>query len=134
MTAENTSGLAPVPLYVAFSMQTLVIALPFFTQGAFFLAGAGPPLDAVRIDVLVPELRGRAESIRQVLRTAAESGAPALIGVLSGVLAGGGTAGLQAAFIVTLPALLVNGLILLRALRAYRPDVAAALASDETAQ
>jgi len=123
--------LAPIPLYFAFSTHTLLIALPLFALGAFFLAGAGPPLDAVRIDVLVPALRGRAESIRQVLRTVAESGAPALIGVLSGLLAGGGTAGLQAAFIITLPALLLSGLILLLALRTYRPDVAAALASSE---
>jgi len=123
--------IAPVPLYFAFRTHTLLIALPLFTVGAFFLAGAGPPLDAVRIDVLVPELRGRAEAIRQIFRTGAESGAPALIGVLSGVLAGGGTAGLQAAFIITLPALLVNGLILLLALRTYQPDVAAALASSE---
>lgn len=123
--------LAPLPLFFAFRTHTLLIALPLFALGAFFLAGAGPPLDAARIDVLAPRLRGRAESIRQVLRTAAEAGAPVLIGVLSGVLAGGGHAGLQAAFIVTLPALLVTGLVLLFALRAYAPDVAAVLAETD---
>lgn len=123
--------LAPFPLFFAFLTHTLLIALPLFVVGAFFLAGAGPPLDAVRIDVMVPRLRGRAESIRQVLRTLVEGGAPLLIGVLSGVLAGGGARGLQLALLITLPVLLLNGLILLLALPTYQPDVAAMLASDE---
>ena len=123
--------LAPFPLFFAFLTHSLLIALPLFVVGAFFLAGAGPPLDAVRIDVMVPRLRGRAESIRQVLRTLVEGGAPLLIGVLSGILAGGGARGLQLALIVTLPVLLANGLILLLALSTYQPDVAAALVSDE---
>jgi len=72
----------------------------------------------------------RAEQQEHV-QDVAESGAPALIGGLSGLLAGAGTAGVQAAFIITLPALLLNGLILLLALRTHRPDIAAALASSE---
>jgi hypothetical protein len=99
--------------------------------GAFFLAGAGPPLDAVRIDVIVPRLRGRAESIRQVLRAFAEGGAPLLIGILADRLAGGGGAGLQLALLIVLPVVVLNGLILLIALRTYQPDVAAAVASTD---
>jgi len=123
--------LAPWPLFFAFLTHSLIVALPLFIVGAFFLAGAGPPLDAVRIDVIVPRLRGRAEAIRQVLCTIVEGGVPLLIGALSGILAGGGPAGLQLTLIVTLPVLLVNGLVLLIALRTYQPDVAAALASGE---
>ena len=123
--------LAPWPLLGAFLTHSLVVALPLFIVGAFFLAGAGPPLDAVRVDVVVPRLRGRAEAIRQLLRTIVEGGAPLLIGVLSGVLVGGGPAGLQLTLIVLLPVLLINGLVLLLALRTYQPDVAAALASTE---
>jgi len=44
-------------------------------------------------------------------------------------LAGGGAVGLQSAFIVTLPVLVVSGLVLLIALRTYAPGVATALAS-----
>lgn len=69
--------LATVAAYPAFLTHSLPVALAFFALAAFFLAGAGPPLDAVRIDVLVPELRGRAEAIRQVARTIAEGGAAA---------------------------------------------------------
>ncbi len=123
--------IAPFPLLPAFLTHSLWVALPLITVGAFFVAGAGPPLDAVRVDVLVPRLRGRAEAIRQVLRTAAEGGAPLIVGILSGRLAGGGTAGLQLALIITLPTLLASGLILLIALRVYQRDVAAALASTE---
>jgi hypothetical protein len=108
----------------------LWLALPLFALGAFFLAGAQPPLDAVRVDVIVPLVRGRAESLRQVLRTAAAGGAPVIFGLLAGRLAGGGQAGLRLAFIISLPLLLVNGLILLLALRTYGPDIAAALASS----
>ncbi len=123
--------IAPLPLFFAFRTHALLVALPLFIVGAFFVAGAGPPLDAVRVDVIVPRLRGRAEAIRQVLRTILEGAAPLLIGVLSGVLAGGGTAGLRDAFLLTLPVLVLSGLVLLCALRTYAPDVAAALASTE---
>jgi len=123
--------IAPLPLFFAFRAHTLLVALPLFVVGAFFVAGAGPPLDAVRGDVIVPRLRGRAEAIRQVLRTILEGAAPLLIGVLSGVLAGGRTAGLREAFLLTLPFLALSGLVLLIALRTYAPDIAAALASTE---
>lgn len=121
--------LAPAALYPAFLTHSLAVALPLFAVGAFLLAGAAPPLDAVTIDVLVPRLRGRAESVRQVLRTLAEGGAPALIGFLGDRLAGGGAAGLELTFLIVLPALVLDGLITLLALRTYQPDVAAALAS-----
>lgn len=83
----------------------------------------------MRLDVIVPRLRGRAESIRQVLRTMAEGGAPLIFGLFAGVVAGG-DAGLRVAFLITLPMLLANGLILLLALRTYGHDVAAALTSN----
>jgi sugar phosphate permease len=121
--------LAPVPLLPAFLTHSRWVALPLFSMGAFFLAGTQPALDAIRVDVIVPGLRGRAEAIRQVLRTAVEGGAPLVVGLLAGVLAG--AAGLRLAFLVTLPLLVVNGLLLLLALRTYPHDVSAALASAE---
>jgi MFS-type transporter involved in bile tolerance (Atg22 family) len=121
--------LAPVPLLPAFLTHSRWVALPLFSMGAFFLAGTQPALDAIRVDVIVPGLRGRAEAIRQVLRTAVEGGAPLVVGLLAGVLAG--AAGLRLAFLATLPLLVVNGLLLLLALRTYPHDVSAALASAE---
>jgi predicted MFS family arabinose efflux permease len=122
--------LAPIPLLPALLTHTVWIALPLFGLAAFLLAGAQPPLDAMRVNVQVPSLRGRAEAIRQLLRTAVEGGAPLAFGLLAASLAGG-PAGLQCAFIVSLPLLSVSGLILLLALRTYPPDVAAVLVAIE---
>jgi hypothetical protein len=54
-----------------------------------------------------------------------------LFGVLSGAVAGGGSAGLQFAFLVSLPSLLASRLVTLLVLRSYGPNAAAALASTE---
>jgi predicted MFS family arabinose efflux permease len=123
--------LGPIFLAPALLIHTLAIALPLISIGAFFLAGTGPALDAVRVDVLVPRLRGRSEAVRGVLRTAAEAAAPVLFAVLAANLAAG-DAGLQLAFLATLPALALSGLVLLIGLRTYQPDVAAALVSGES--
>lgn len=122
---------APVPLYFAFSTHTLLLAVVLFFVGAFLLGGSSPPLDAVRIDVLVPRLRGRAESVRQFTRTLAEAGAPLLLGWLSGVLAANSSLGLERAFLLGLPLVLVGGIILIFAIFTYQGDVAAALASNQ---
>lgn len=123
--------LAPIALFPAFLTHSLVYALPLLIVGAFFLAGASPPLDAMRVDVVVPRLRGRSEGVRRALQTAAEGGAPLLIGLLADHLGGGGTNGLRLAFMVALPTLLINGLVLLIALRTYKRDVAAEIESTE---
>lgn len=123
--------LATFAAYPAFLTHSLPVALAFFALAGFFLAGVGPALDAVRIDVLVPEMRGRAEAIRQVMRTVAEGGAPIAIGLLAGALSSESATGLQRAFLITLPLLAVNGLVMLVALRTYQPDIAAAVASDK---
>lgn len=122
--------LSVVALYPAFISRSLSVSIPFFAAGAFFLAGARPSLDAIRVDVLVGRLRGRAESIRQVLRSGAEGLAPVSFGALSAAL-GGGSLGLERVFLVLLPLLVLNGLILLLALRTYQRDVAAAIVSSQ---
>jgi predicted MFS family arabinose efflux permease len=118
--------------FPAFYTRSLWIALPLFFVGAFFLAGSRGPLDAVRVDVLVARLRGRTESVRQAVRSTVEGVAPVVAGALSATLASG-TKGLQLAFLAILPVLLLNGLLVLVALRTYGPDVAAAMASSEDA-
>ncbi|GAA4235160.1 hypothetical protein GCM10022254_41790 [Actinomadura meridiana] len=109
-----------------------LIALPLFTLAAAALAAANPPLDAVRLDVVHFGLWGRAESIRTIVRMAAEAAAPVLFGWLSGRLGdGSGTAtGLNRVFLLALPPLVVNGLMLVRARRSYPRDVASALESE----
>ena len=121
--------IAAVSLVPAFFVHKLLYALPVIVISGFFLAGAGPLLDAVRMDVLVPKLRGRAEAIRGVIRTLAEGAAPLVFGVMAGVLAGGGHAGLRLTFLLLLPALFLNGALVLVATKTYPGDMAAALAS-----
>ncbi|HEY1734562.1 MAG TPA: hypothetical protein VGG23_08955, partial [Acidimicrobiales bacterium] len=85
-----------------------------------------------RLDIVPPLLWGRAEGIRGLLRTAAQSLAPVLFGAVADLL-GGGRAGLQWTFLIMLIPLLANGVILLVALRFYPRDVATAAAAPSPA-
>jgi predicted MFS family arabinose efflux permease len=107
----------------------LVAVAPLIFLGAAGLGGANPPLDAARLDLVEPQLWGRAEAIRTVLRSALEAPAPVLFGGLAARLSGTGTgsatgSGLADAFLILLVAPLAGGLLLvLRATRTYPHDV-----------
>ena len=88
-----------------------------------------PPLDAARLDVMVPLLWGRAEGVRTFLRTLAMALAPLLFGVLSDYVFGGGREGLQRTFLVMLVPLSGSAFFLFKGLRTYPRDVATAAAS-----
>ncbi|MFU8854516.1 MFS transporter [Micromonospora sp. SL1-18] len=113
--------------------SNLLVALPLIALGTAALAAANPPLDAARLDIVPGRLWGRAESLRTVLRLAAESLAPASFGWLADQLAGPGGGesgtGLEYTFLIMLVPLLANGLILLTARRHYPVDVATAAAA-----
>jgi predicted MFS family arabinose efflux permease len=111
-----------VPVLLA---SSLVVALPFLVLAGVFLLAPVAPLEAARIDVVNPQLRGRAESARTLARVAAQSTAPLLFGLLSEALAGGGADGLRAAFFVFLPLLALSSLLLAAASREYPSEVAA---------
>lgn len=121
-------GLA-APLWLpALLVRSLPVALPFLILGTGCLAAALPALDAVRLDVVPPQLRGRAEAVRTLARTVAEGGAPLVIGVMSDHLAGGGLPGLRLAMLATLPGLLLAAVLALAARSSYPDDAAAAAA------
>ncbi|MGC1210904.1 MAG: MFS transporter [Micromonospora sp.] len=118
-------------------VTSVALAMPVIALGAAGLAAANPPLDAARLDIVPSRLWGRAESLRTMLRLAAEAAAPATFGWVADQLGGpagraSGT-GLRNAFLVMLVPLLANGLLLLAALRTYPTDVATATASDRAA-
>jgi predicted MFS family arabinose efflux permease len=113
-----------------FTRQTLT-ALPYLTFAAFMLSAQNPPIDAARLDIVPPLLWGRAEGIRTALRTALQSLAPPIFGVMSNSVLGHGRKGLQLTFSVTLVLLFASGVILLRAVRTYPRDVATASASRD---
>ena len=112
----------------AITTRSTVTALPYLTLAGFALMAQNPPIDAARLDIVPPLLWGRAEGIRTLLRTAAQSLAPVLFGAVADLL-GGKRSGLQLTFLVMLAPLLANGVILLFALRYYPRDVATAAAA-----
>ena len=113
---------------------SVAVALPLIALGAGALSVSNPPLDAARLDIVPGRLWGRAESLRTVLRLAAEAAAPATFGWLADQLdgeAGQSTGvGLRNAFLIMLIPLAANGLIMIAARRTYPVDVATAAESD----
>jgi predicted MFS family arabinose efflux permease len=104
--------------------DSLAIALPFLALAGVFLTAPVAPLEAARLDVVHPQLRGRAESARTAARVVAQAVSPLLFGVLSETLAGGGAEGLRDAFLVYLGLLAVSSLLLVVAERDYPREVA----------
>ena len=80
--------------------RSALTAVPYLIFAALFLSAQNPPLDAARLDIVVPGLWGRAEAVRTMVRTGAQALAPLLFGVVSDYIFGGGRTGLQWAFFV----------------------------------
>ncbi|MFN8026994.1 MAG: MFS transporter [Acidimicrobiia bacterium] len=107
-----------------FLTSSLLVALPFLVCCGALLTAPIAPLEAARLDVVHPQLRGRAESVRLLARVLAQAAAPLVFGVLSQNL-GDGTNGVQLAFLALLPGLAVSGVLLLLATKHYPAEVAA---------
>ena len=124
-------ALLTITVFLAPGIATtsLFVALPLLTVGAGLLGAANPPMDAARLDIIHPALWGRAEGIRTVLRTLGEAAAPALFGLTSDTLFGGGDHGLEYTFLVFLITPIAAGALALTALRTYPRDVATAAES-----
>ncbi len=120
-------AVGPVLLPLLF-LHSIVAALPFMLMAGALLAIPIPTLDASRLDIVHPLLWGRAEAVRTIVRTVAQSAGPIVFGLLADHLAGGGAAGLRATFFVMIPMLALNGIVLLAATRTYPHDVAEATA------
>jgi predicted MFS family arabinose efflux permease len=121
---------ATVLFVPALSTRNAVAAVPYLTLAALMLSAQNPPIDAARLDIMPALLWGRAEAVRTVLRSLAQSLAPVLFGVCSDRVFGGGRGGLQWTFAIMLVTLAASGVVLLRALRTYPQDVATAAASE----
>ncbi len=124
------AALAATFLFIpALTTRSAVTALPYLTLAGLMLSAQNPPIDAARLDIVPALLWGRAEAIRTLLRSLAQSLAPVLFGVVSDHVFGGGRSGLQWTFGVMLVSMGASGVILLRATRTYPRDVATAAAS-----
>jgi MFS family permease len=121
-----TAVLWVVPLLAHAVLLGLVVGIP----AAAVMSIPSAPLDAARLDVIPTRLRGRAESVRTVLRAMAFSLAPVLFGWVADHAASDRGDGTRDAFLVMLVPLAVSGLVLLRARRTYPHDMAAARRRD----
>ena len=95
----------------------------------FFLSGVCvtlpvAPSEALMTDVVVAQIRGRAASIRSVVRSVGNA-SPALIGVLSDAT------DLRTALAITAPLYVVGGVVMLFAARTYPADLAFVAAESE---
>jgi predicted MFS family arabinose efflux permease len=121
---------AAVLLFVpALFTRSAFTALPYITFAALALSAQNPPLDAARLDIMVPLLWGRAEGVRTFLRTLAQALAPLLFGGISDYVFGGGRFGLQWTFALMLLPLAASAWFLFKALATYPRDVATAAAA-----
>ena len=123
---------AAVALFVpAIFTRNAVTALPYITLATLALSAQNPPLDAARLDIMMPLLWGRAEGVRTFLRTMAQAVAPVVFGGLSDYVFGGGRSGLQWTFALMLLPLSASAYFLFKARATYPRDVATAAAAAE---
>jgi len=133
VVAAVAASAAAVLFLPAIFTHSAVGALPYLIFAALAVSAQNPPLDAARLDIMVPLLWGRAEGVRTALRTGAQALAPLLFGAVSDYVFGGGRSGLQWTFAVMLLPLAASAYFLFTALRTYPRDVATAAASADAA-
>jgi MFS family permease len=113
--------------------HSLALGLGIGVMAAAAMNVPNAPIDAARIDVMPARLRGRAESVRSMLRALSISLAPLVFGWLADRFKGDNAAGTQSAFLIMLVPLALNGLLLLAARGGYERDMAAAEEADAPA-
>jgi MFS family permease len=131
-----SSIMATFILVPAFASTNLAITGPLLLLGGFLLTLPVAPADAMVADVIVAPLRGRAYSIRAVVRALSGLG-PVIIGFLSSALIHSGYSsadGLRWAIVALTPIYAVGGVLMLLCTRTYPYDVSFALAESERAR
>jgi MFS family permease len=123
------SAMAAVAFIPALITHEWTHALPYLLLAAFGLSAQNPPLNAARLDIMIPPLWGRAEGIRTLLRTAAQSLAPLLFGATSDIVFGNRSSGLHWTFLILLLPLFVSTIVLVKAMSSNARDVATAAAA-----
>ncbi|HVU73367.1 MAG TPA: MFS transporter [Mycobacteriales bacterium] len=123
------SVIATVVLMPGFASTSLQVTAPLFFIGGFFITMPIAPSEAMVADVVVCELRGRAATVRSIVRTLSSAGGT-IVGVMIGAF-GGGANGTRLAIVWFLPIFAIGGLLVLLALRSYGEDLAFVLAEAE---
>ena len=134
LVSAVTASAATVLFFPAIFTRAAGSAVLYLSLAAFFLSAQNPPLDAARLDIMPPQLWGRAEAVRTLLRSLAQALAPLLFGAVSDYLFGGGRSGLQWTFAIMLVPLAASAVLLFKARRTYATDVASAAATTANAR
>ena len=134
LVSALTATAATFLFFPAIFSRAASSALLYLTAAAFMLSAQNPPLDAARLDIMPPQLWGRAEAIRTLLRSLAQALAPLLFGAVSDYVFGGGRSGLQWTFSVMLLPLGASAFLLFKARDTYPVDVASAAATTREAR
>lgn len=107
----------------ALASTALIVTVPLLLVGGALLTLPVAPAEALVSDVVVAELRGRAATVRSVVRALSAVG-PLVVGVLADAI------GLRAALVALTPLYAVGGVIMLGAARHYPSDVAFVVAES----
>jgi MFS family permease len=129
LVAAISAAIAAIGFVPALLTHHPLRALPYLVLASFGLSAQNPPLNAARLDIVVPALWGRAEGVRTFLRTAAQALAPVLFGATSDIVFGNRQGSLHWTFLVMLLPLAAAAFYLFRAMATYPRDVATAAAS-----
>jgi MFS family permease len=128
MVAAVAATITVLLFIPALLTRSSLTALPYIVLAAACLSAQNPPIDAARLDIMPAFLWGRAEGIRNLIRTGAQALAPVLFGAVSQYVFGGGNSGLRWTFLVMMVPLSLSAVFLFGASRRYPVDVATAAA------
>lgn len=125
--AAGCQLVATVFFAAALLSSSVLVAASVLFVGSSILGGAGPCLDAVRVDIIPPGMRGRAEAARGLLMLGSAALGPVTFGLVATAFGGHGDGmALRNAFLIMLGPLAVGALVLFGALRSYAGDALAA--------
>jgi len=123
VVAATCQLVATVLFGAALLSGSLAGSAVFLFFGATVLGGAGPCLDAVRLDIVPAGMRGRAEAARGLLLLGSGALGPITFGLVATAFGGRGAGlALRDAFLVMLVPLAVGAVVLFAAVRPYRED------------
>ena len=120
------SVVSAVSLPLGFATHNLIISGVFLAVGGCSITLPLAPSEALLNDVVVADLRGRAASVRSMVRAASSAGS-LIVGVMADHLGGsaaGHAAGLQRAMVLFAPVCGAFGVLFIFARRHYAHDVA----------
>lgn len=118
-----TYFLTAVFLAAGIYTTSIGLAVVLFMAAGFFFEASNPPLDAARLDIMLPTLWGRAESTRTVFVGLIEAMAPVTFGLVADSIFAGPNS-LEYTFLIMLIPLVISSVVLYFAIKTYARDVA----------